>query len=68
MTTPGKTKKTYVAPFFRRVDANTAKAALESKAVPGDPGTGAMLDSIRNSKTRPRGFDSKVVENPSHKP
>ena len=35
---PKAAKKPYRAPSFRRLDANTAKAALETKAVPGDVG------------------------------
>ena len=34
------------------LDANTAEATLETKAVPGDVGARAMLNSISNSKTK----------------
>ena len=47
---PKATKKPYRAPSFRRLDANTAKAVLEAKAVPMDVGARAMLNSISNSK------------------
>ena len=52
---PKAAKKTYSAPSFRRLDANTAKAALERlKQSPGDVGARAMLNSIRNSKAELR--------------
>ncbi len=47
---PKATRKPYGAPSFRIVDANTATAALETKAVPGDVGARAVLNSISNSK------------------
>lgn len=47
---PKGTRKSYRTPSFRRLDANTAKAALEAKAVPMDVGARAMLNSISNSK------------------
>jgi hypothetical protein len=51
---PKATKKPYSAPSFRRLDANATKAALETKAVPGDAGARAILNSISNSKTKSR--------------
>jgi len=51
---PKAAKKPYIAPSFRRLDASTAKAALETKAVPGDVGARAMLNSISNSKAELR--------------
>jgi hypothetical protein len=63
---PGKpeaTRKTYRAPSVRMLDTNTAKATLEAKAVPGDVGARAMLNSISNSKTK-RG--SKSTESTLH--
>jgi hypothetical protein len=47
---PKATRKPYGAPSFRIVDANTAKAALETKAVPEDVGARAMLNSISSTK------------------
>jgi hypothetical protein len=47
---PKAARKSYRAPSFRMVDANTAKAALETKAVPKDVGARAMLNSISNSR------------------
>jgi hypothetical protein len=47
---PKATRKPYGAPSFRIVDASTAKAALETKAVPDDVGARAVLNSISNSK------------------
>jgi len=58
---PKAARKPYRAPSFRMVDANTAKAALETKAVPEDVGARAMLNSIRNSKA---GLWSKTSESP----
>ena len=49
---PKAARKPYRAPSFRMVDANTAKAALETKAVPEDVGARAMLNSMGNSKGR----------------
>ena len=51
---PKAAKKPYIAPSFRRLDAITAKAALQTKAVPGDVGARAMLNSISNSKAELR--------------
>ena len=51
---PKAAKKPYSAPTFRRLDANATKAVLETKAVPGDAGTRAILNSISNSKTKSR--------------
>jgi hypothetical protein len=51
---PKAAKKPYSAPSFRGLDANTAKAALETKAVPGGVGTRVMLNSISNSKAELR--------------
>jgi hypothetical protein len=51
---PKAAKKPYSAPSFRRLDANATKAALETKAVPGDVGARAMLNSISSSKTELR--------------
>jgi hypothetical protein len=45
-------KKTYSPPSFRTLNAIAAKATLETKAVSKDAGTGAMLDSISNSKAK----------------
>jgi len=47
---PKAAKKPYRAPSFRMLDANTTKATLETKAVPGDVGARAILNSISNSK------------------
>jgi hypothetical protein len=51
---PKAAKKPYSAPSFRQLDTNTAKASLETKAVPGDVGATAMLNSISNSKAELR--------------
>jgi hypothetical protein len=51
---PKAARKPYGAPSFRSLDANTAKAALETEALPGDVGARAMLNSISNSKAEPR--------------
>jgi hypothetical protein len=51
---PKAAEKPYRAPSFRRLDANTAKAALETKAAPRDVGAKAMLNSISNSKAELR--------------
>ena len=51
---PKSTKKPYHAPSFRRLDANTAKVALETTAAPGDVGAKTMLNSVSNSKAEPR--------------
>lgn len=48
------TKKPYSVPSFKKLDADTAKAALETKAVPGDIGARAMLNSIGSSKAELR--------------
>ena len=61
---PGKTKvakKPYAAPSFRMLDAKTAKATLETKAVSGDVGASAMLEAISSSKANLR---SKTTESP----
>ncbi len=50
---PKAARKPYRAPSFSMVDANTAKAALENKAVPKGVGARAMLNSISNSKAEP---------------
>jgi len=60
---PEAPRKTYRAPALRMLDADTAKAALETTAVPGDVGARAMLNSIGNSKTK-RG--SKSTESTLH--
>jgi hypothetical protein len=52
-------KKPYRARSSRRLDLNTAKAALETNAVARDVGARAMLKSI--SKLR-AGLQSKVTE------
>jgi len=51
---PKAAKRPDSAPSFRRLDANKVKAALETKAVPGDVGARAMLNSISNSKAELR--------------
>jgi hypothetical protein len=51
---PKAIKKPYRAPSFRRLDANTAQAALETKAAPRDVSAKAMLNSISNSKAELR--------------
>jgi hypothetical protein len=56
---PKATKKPYRAPSFRRLDANTAKVALETTAAPKDEGARAMLNSIGNSKAAPRSTTSE---------
>jgi hypothetical protein len=56
---PKAAKKPYIAPTFRRLDTNTAKAALETKAAPRDVGARAMLNSISNSKAEPRSTTSE---------
>jgi hypothetical protein len=60
---PEAAKKPYRAPSVRMLDAHTAKATLETTAVPGDVGARAMLNSISNSKTK-RG--SKSTESKLH--
>ena len=60
---PKAAKKPYSAPSFRKLDPNMAKSGLETKAVPGDVGARAMLNSISNSKTK-RG--SKSTESKLH--
>ena len=45
-------KKTYAAPHYRMLGANTAKVLLERKALPGDPGAKEMLEIIHNSNTQ----------------
>ena len=49
---PEASRKPYRAPALRMLDADTAKVALETAAVPGDVGARAMLNSIGNSKTK----------------
>jgi hypothetical protein len=49
MSQQERKKKPYTAPSFVRVDAKTAKAALESKAVPGDMNAKAMLKLVTAS-------------------
>jgi hypothetical protein len=56
---PKATKKPYRAPSFRRLEANTAKVALETTAAPKDGGARAMLNSIGNSKAEPRSTTSE---------
>ena len=56
---PKATKKPYRAPSFRRLDANTAKVALETTAAPKDAGARAMLNSISNSKAETRSTTSE---------
>ena len=51
---PKAAKKPYGAPSFRKLDADTAKAALETSAVPEDVGARPMLNLIRNSKAELR--------------
>jgi hypothetical protein len=51
---PKAAKKPYSAPSFRKLDPNMAKSGLETKAVPGDVGARAMLNSISNSKAELR--------------
>jgi hypothetical protein len=58
---PKAARKPYRAPSFRMVDANTANAALETKAVPEDVGARAMLNSMGNSKAE---LCSKTSESP----
>jgi hypothetical protein len=62
---PGKAeaKKPYSVPSFKRLDAATAKAVLETQAVPGDAGAGAMLELIRNPKTKLRSGPPKSFLN-----
>jgi hypothetical protein len=60
---PEAAKKPYRAPSVRMLDANAAKATLETKALSGDVGARAMLNSISNSKTK-RG--SKSTESKLH--
>jgi hypothetical protein len=57
--TPKATKKPYRAPSFKRLDANTAKVALVTKAAPGDMDARAMLNSISNSKAELRSTTSE---------
>jgi hypothetical protein len=56
---PKAAKKPYSAPSFRRLDANSAKVALETTAAPKDAGARAMLNSINNSKAEPRSTTSE---------
>ena len=51
---PKAAKKPYSAPSFRKLDPNMAKSGLETKAVPGDVGARAKLNSISNSKAELR--------------
>ena len=51
---PKAAKKPYSAPSFRKLDPNMAKSGPETKAVPGDVGARAMLNSISNSKAELR--------------
>ena len=60
---PEAAKKPYRAPSVRMLDANTARATLETKAAPGDVAAREMLNSISNSKTK-RG--SKSTESKLH--
>ena len=51
---PKAAKKLYVPPSFSGLDANKAKAVLETRTVPEDLGARVMLRSISNSKAAPR--------------
>ena len=62
---PGASRKPYRAPTARLLDADTAKAVLETMVVPGDAGARALLNSVSNSKTK-RG--SKSTESTLHAP
>ena len=53
------TRKPYGAPSFGRLNTKAAKAALETKAFPGDVGARAMLNSISNSKAELRSTTSE---------
>ena len=48
-----KPKKTYAAPSYKMLDANTAKAALETRAVPGEADARAMMELICKSTMKP---------------
>jgi hypothetical protein len=48
------TKKPYSVPSFKTLDADTARTALETKAVPKDVGARVMLNSIGSSKAELR--------------
>jgi hypothetical protein len=52
LSSPKPLENPIVPPSFRVVEANPAKAALETKAVPEDVGARAMLNSISNSKAQ----------------
>jgi hypothetical protein len=56
---PKSSRKPYSAPSFRRLDLSTAKAAVETKAIPGDVGARVMLKSISKSRTE---LQSKTTE------
>jgi hypothetical protein len=58
---PKVERKPYTAPSFRMLDAKTAKATLETKAVSRDIGASAMLKSISNSKAD---LPGKTTESP----
>jgi hypothetical protein len=49
---PEASRKAYRAPALTMLDADTAKAALETTAIHGDVGARAMLNAISNSKTK----------------
>jgi hypothetical protein len=68
MSPQDKAKKPYVAPGFRIVDKDTAKALLERKATPGDPGVQAMLSLTGESESTSASSDLKRVDTPRHKP
>jgi anti-anti-sigma factor len=53
MTPQAKPKKTYAAPSYKMLDANTAKAAPETRAVPGEAGARAMMELICKSTMKP---------------
>jgi hypothetical protein len=52
---PKATRKPYGAPSFRIVDANTAKAALETKAVPDQ-------SSVELNQSNSKAASSKTTE------
>ena len=60
MPRKAKAKTPYSAPCFRRVDIQTAKAVLETKAVSRDAGAEAMMGFICKTKRRSNHAESSL--------
>ena len=60
MPRKAKAKNPYSAPSFRRVDAQTAKAVLETRAVSRDAGAEAMMELICKTKRRSNHAESTL--------